>query len=79
MTMRSVIALGLLVALCASADAATAHRARSRTVQAGRPEHLIVRPSQDVTAPARFAVPGWTDGETRRWLDNATSCKACGG
>ena len=46
--MRSVLALGLLIALCASADAATVHRSKSR--------HVIVRPSQGLTL--RHAVPG---------------------
>jgi hypothetical protein len=68
--MRSVLALGLLITLCASANAATVHHLRTR-------HHVIVRPSQGVTAPARFAVPGWTDEETRQWLDAHTSCD-CG-
>ena len=42
-------------------------------------QDVIVRPSQDVRPPARFAVAGWTDEETRRWLDNANSCSSCGG
>ena len=64
--MRSVLALGLLITLCASASAATVHHSK--------PRHAIVRPSQGVTAPgARFAVPGWTDDATRRWLDDASS------
>ena len=46
--MRSVLSLGLLIALCASADAATAHHSK--------PRHLIVRPSQGLTL--RHAVPG---------------------
>jgi hypothetical protein len=73
--MRSLLALGLLVALCApSADAATVRRfghLRARQL-------VVVRPSQGVTAPARFAVPGWTDEQTRYWLDGATSCAGCG-
>jgi hypothetical protein len=76
---RVVLALGLLVALCASADAATAHRSRPRTTYLRAPQDVIVRPGQDVRPPARFAVPGWTDEETRRWLDNANSCSSCGG
>jgi hypothetical protein len=63
--MRAVLALGVLIALCASANAATVHHSKPRPV--------IVRPSQGLTAPgARFAVPGWTDDATRRWLDDAS-------
>jgi hypothetical protein len=68
--MRSVLALGLLITLCATATPATVHHLRTR-------HHVIVRPSQGVTAPARFAVPGWTHEETRQWLDAHTSCD-CG-
>jgi hypothetical protein len=65
--MRSVLALGLLITLYASANAATVHRtSHPRTRQ-----HVIV-PSQGVATP-RFAVPGWSDEATRRWLDNASS------
>ena len=42
--MRSFLALGLLITLCASASAATMHHSR----------HVIVRSSQG------YAVPGWT-------------------
>ena len=38
--MRSVLALGLLIALCASANAARVHHSK--------PRHVIVRPSQSV-------------------------------
>jgi hypothetical protein len=63
--MRCVLAVGLLVALSVSADAATPHL-RMR-------QHVIVRPSQGLSAPGRFAVPGWTDEATRRWLNNASA------
>ena len=65
--MRSILALGLLITLYASANAATVHHAK--------PRHVIVRPSQGVAVPPgvpRFAVPGWTDDATRRWLDDAS-------
>ena len=52
--MRSVLALGLLMTLCASADAATVHRSKPSTVHLRTRPHVIVRPSQDVAAP-----PGW--------------------
>jgi hypothetical protein len=66
--MRSAFAFGLLIALCASADAATVHRFKPPTVHLRTRQHLIVRPSQGVTAPARFAVPGWTDEQTQYWV-----------
>jgi hypothetical protein len=66
---RYVLALGLLITLCASANGANVHRLK-------RPAHayqgVTVRPSQRLTAPTRFAIPGWTDEETREWLDNAS-------
>lgn len=77
--MRPILALGLLIALCASANAAPAHRFRARA-------HTAVGPSQGVTTPtaaptrgARFAVPGWSDESTERWLDNASSLVGVGG
>jgi hypothetical protein len=65
--MRSILAFGLLFTLCASANATTVHR----TLHLRTRPHVSV-PSQGVTAP-RFAVPGWTDEATRRWLDNASA------
>ena len=65
----SVLASGLLIAFCASADAATAHRTHARA-------HGTVHPGPGASAPAasgRFAVPGWSDEDTRRWLDGAGS------
>lgn len=65
--MRLVLALGLLIIWCASADAAKVPRSK-------RPEgHL--RPSQRVPAPTGYAVPGWTDEQTRKWLNEATGPK----
>jgi hypothetical protein len=67
--MRAVMAFSLLITLCASANAAAAHRSKPRE------GHL--RPIQRVTAPSapspRLAVPGWTEEETRRWLYNASA------
>lgn len=69
--MRSALALGVLIALSASANAASVHHSRARHVIA-RGQH-IVAPDQGATAPGQhFAVPGWTDEETRRWMDNVT-------
>jgi hypothetical protein len=75
--LASVLVLGALVASCASANAAAAHRQRPRP-------HVTASPGQ-VTAPgapagtARFAVPGWSNGSTERWLDNASALVGVGG
>jgi hypothetical protein len=57
---RPVLAFGLLIALCASANAATVHRSK---LPVGR-----LHPVQHVTVPERYTVPGWTDQETRKWM-----------
>jgi hypothetical protein len=44
--MRSVLALGLLIALCASASAAKVHHSKPRHVI--EPRHVIVRPVHPV-------------------------------
>jgi hypothetical protein len=54
--MRSVLVLGLLITLSASANAATAHRAK--------PLEGHLRAGQRVPFPKGYAVPGWTDEET---------------
>jgi len=67
--MRSVLVFGLLITLCASASAAAVHRSPPR-------HRHYVRTIQRVTVPAppaRFAVPGWTDEETRQWLYNGSA------
>jgi hypothetical protein len=61
-----------------SADAAAMHRSKPLTEYLRMRRYVIVRPSQDVTAPGRFAVAGWTDEQTRYWLDSANSCARCG-
>jgi hypothetical protein len=68
--MRSVLAAGLLIALCASATAAGMHP--PSTVHLRALQHFSVPPSQNVAHP-QFAVPGWSDEQTRRWLDDASS------
>jgi hypothetical protein len=70
--MRPVLALGLLIFLCASANAATVHRSKPGAAHLRMRQPVIVRPNQNGTAP-RFAVPGWTDEQTKQWLDNASS------
>jgi hypothetical protein len=62
--MRSVLVLGLvlglLITLCASANAATAHRSK--------PPEGQLRPGQRDIVPKGYTVPGWTDEQTREWL-----------
>ena len=65
--MRSVLALALLITLCASANAATVHRFK--------PPGGHLRQGQLVTVPKGYAVPGWTDEQTRYWLNSATGPK----
>jgi hypothetical protein len=78
--LASVLALGPTVALLTSADAAPVHRSRASKPHLRAAHDAIVDPGPNAASPgARFAVPGWTDEETRRWLDNANSCSNCGG
>jgi hypothetical protein len=65
--MQSILALGLSITLCASADAATVHRSK--------PHERHLHPSQPIAIPKGYAVPGWTDEQTRYWLDSATGPK----
>jgi hypothetical protein len=60
--MRSVLALGLLIALCGSADAAK--------VRHDKPHANHLRPAQPVAVPKGYAVPGWTEEQTRYWMDS---------
>jgi hypothetical protein len=76
--MRTVLALGIVIILCASADAATVHRTKPLAGHFRAHQSVIVRPGQHITAPTRFAVPGWTDEQTRYWLDNATAAAGLG-
>jgi hypothetical protein len=70
--MRFVLALGLLIVLSTSANATTMRHAHPR-----HPE--VDRPGANVMPPARFAVPGWSDEATQRWLNNASSNVGRGG
>ncbi|MBR0871267.1 hypothetical protein JQ633_12930 [Bradyrhizobium tropiciagri] len=80
--MRSMLALGLLVVLCASADAATVRHPRARQPAVSRLPVDANRPDAsqpDARPGARFAVPGWSDESTRQWLDRASSGVGLGG
>ncbi|ERF85795.1 MAG: hypothetical protein CFE30_07030 [Bradyrhizobium sp. PARBB1] len=70
--MRLVLALGLLVMLCAPANAAPRRHPHPR-------QPAAVRAPADVTPSARFAVPGWSDEATRQWLDRASENAGRGG
>ena len=50
--MRGLFALFLLVVLCAAANAAPAH-------QSHKGRHVVVRPTDGVTARGRPTDPGW--------------------
>jgi hypothetical protein len=65
--MRSILALSVLTILCTSADAATVRHSRPIRHRPP-PEHAV--PPPDVRRG--YVVPGWTDEETRKWLDDAT-------
>jgi hypothetical protein len=69
--MRSVLALGRFTTLCATANAATLHRASSREDRFRTLQSMTVRPSEGDTSSPRFAVPGWTDEATRRIRNQA--------
>ena len=56
--MRSFLALGLLIALCASASAASVHHSK--------PQHVIVRPSQDTVGPSQDMIPVYGSPEWER-------------
>ena len=58
------------ITLCVSADAEPVHRSKRPAA------HL--RPGQAVTVPKGYAVPGWTDEETRKWLYNGSAASGLG-
>jgi hypothetical protein len=71
-SMRRLLVFGLLLASCATAAAAT----RDPLHPAGRlhvQRHRLVNPSAVPPVGPRFAVPGWSNEDTERWLDNASS------
>lgn len=60
--MRYVLALGFLIALSASANAAKVHHSK--------PHADRLRAAQPVAVTKGYAVPGWTNEQTRNWLDS---------
>ena len=73
--MRSALALGLLITLCASANAT---RLFGETFLSRMRAREAIRPVQPMTRGAQFAVPGWPDQQTQYWLDNATASAGLG-
>jgi hypothetical protein len=73
--MRAVLAIGLLMVLCSAANAAPAHSALAHHPRTP----AIDRSGADVNPRARFAVPGWSDEATERWLESASSNVGRGG
>jgi hypothetical protein len=71
---RAALALSLALAVSAvagdSANAASVHRSKPGHVHS---PHAIVPPGQGAAPQRQFAVPGWSDDATRRWLDGASS------
>jgi hypothetical protein len=76
--MRALLTAGLLIALCGSAGAQTGKHAKTSMSHPRLRQNLSTRPDPAAAPRARFAVPGWTDEQTRQWLDNATPCEGCG-
>jgi hypothetical protein len=70
--MRCLLVFGLLVASCATSSAAT-HGPIRPAARLHVQKHRLVNPSAALPARQRFAVPGWSNEDTERWLDNASS------
>jgi hypothetical protein len=70
--MRSFLAMIFLIVLCTCADAAMVRHSHVR-------QPAVERSSADVNSRARFAVPGWSDEATARWLNSASSNVGRGG
>lgn len=70
--MRCLLVLGLLLAWCATASAATRDPVHT-AARLHAHNHQSANPGAALPARPRFAVPGWTDEDTERWLDSASS------
>jgi hypothetical protein len=70
--MRCFLVFGLLLASCATASAAT-HDPIRPAARLHVQKHRLANPSAALPARPRFAVPGWSDEDTERWLNNASS------
>ena len=70
--MRPVLALGALIALTVSANAAGGHHARARQTIGARSQPVVASDRRAAVGRPSFAVPGWTEEETLRWMDRLT-------
>ncbi|WP_407183074.1 hypothetical protein [Bradyrhizobium centrosematis] len=73
--MRAILAMGLVIVLCTAASAAPAHRARAHHPN----DPAVDRSGAEVNPRVQFAVPGWSDEATQRWLNSASSNVGRGG
>lgn len=78
--MRAILALRLAfglstIALCASTSAATVYRLKPHHghLRADRRVAVSRGYDQGVVEPRHFAVPGWTDAQTSKWLYDASA------
>ena len=62
--MRLILTICVLVATCVSVQAAPTHRAKLPA----RKLHTV----DPAPSPKGFAVPGWTDEQTRSWINDAS-------
>jgi hypothetical protein len=70
-TLASILASALLLTMSDSAGAAAVRHSRPRQTIIGPGQHVVAPPSQDMNRPGvRVAPPGWSDEDTRRWLDD---------
>jgi hypothetical protein len=81
------LAFGLsIIALCASTDTAMAHHFKPHHAHLTAGQRVAVPqstyrggyssedyPAQGAVGPRHFAVPGWTDQETSKWLYDASA------
>jgi hypothetical protein len=65
--MRTILVLSALIIFCAPAEAAAARHSRPI---AHRPR--LERPAAAPDRAKSYTVPGWTDEETQKWLNDAT-------
>lgn len=70
--MRCLLVFGLLLASCATSSAAT-HGPIRPAARLHVQKHRLVNPSAALPARQWFVVPGWSNEDTERWLDNASS------